>query len=110
MAVSIFPPRCQQQLAWQKRSKQNINSKPKPNCSPNLTPALKITLTPTITLTLTLTQTLTLNLTPKHKLLKVLKKVEKKKREVAKVRVELKSIDILDVKHNGYAMCSTLIA
>ena len=102
MAVSIFPPRCQRQRAWQKRSKQKINSKP--NCSPNLTPTLKITLTST----LTLTQTLTLNLTPKHKLWKVLKKV--KKREFAKVRVELKSNGIADVKHNCYAMCSTLIA
>ena len=79
MAVSIFPPRCQRQRAWQKRSKQKINSKPNPNSSPNLTPTLKITLTPTLTLTVTLTQTLTLNLTPKRKLWKVLKKVEKRK-------------------------------
>jgi len=57
-----------------------------------------------------LTQTLTLNLTPKHKLWKVLKKVKKKKREVTKVRVELKNNGIPDVKHNHYATSSTLIA
>ena len=63
----------------------------------------------TLTLTLTLTQTLTPNLTPKRKLWKVLKKVKKKKREVAKVTVELKSNGIPNVKHNHYAMSSTLI-
>jgi len=63
-----------------------------------LTPTLIVTLMliPTLTLilnvmlTLKLTQTLTLNLTPKLKLWKALKKVKKKKEEVAKVRVELK--------------------
>ena len=56
-----------------------------------------------------LTQTLTLNLTPKRKLWKVLKTVKKMKREVTKVRVELKSNGIPDVKHNHYATISMLI-
>jgi len=37
-------------------------------------------------------------------------KSKKKKREVTKVRVQLKSNDIPDVKHNCYAMSSTPIA
>jgi len=39
-----------------------------------------------------------------------LKIVKKSKREVTKVRVELKSKDIPDVKQNRYAMSSTLFA
>jgi len=39
-----------------------------------------------------------------------LKKVKKKKKEVAKVKAELKSKGITDVKHNRYASSSTLIA
>jgi len=52
----------------------------------------------TLTLALMLTQTLTL--TPKRELWNVLEKVKIMKREVAKVRVELKSNGIPDVKHN----------
>jgi len=37
-------------------------------------------------------------------------KSKKKKREVAKVKVELKSNGIPDVKHNRYATSSTPIA
>jgi len=57
-----------------------------------------------------LTQTLTLNLTSKPKLRKVLKKVKKKKKEVTKVRVELKNNGIPNVKDNHYATSSTPIA
>jgi len=71
---------------------------------------LTLTLMLTLMLTLTLTLTQTLNLTSKCKLWKVLKKVKKKKREVAKVRVELRSNGIPDVKHNYYATSSTPIA
>jgi len=53
---------------------------------------------------------LTLNLTPKLKLWKALKKVKKKKREATKVKVELKSNGIPNVKHNRYATSSMPIA
>jgi len=72
MAVS----RCRRQQAWQKRSNPNANPNTNLNANPNANPK------------------------PKRNLWKVLKKGKKIKREVDKVRVELKSNGIPDVKHN----------
>ena len=48
--------------------------------------------------------TLTVNLTPKRTRWKLLKKVKKSKRKVAKVRVKPTSNGISNVKHNRCAM------
>jgi len=54
----------------------------------------------------------TQNLIPREKIRKVLKKVKKKKREFAKVRVDLKSngVPLPEVKHNHYVTRSMPIA
>ena len=104
MAVSILLPRFWRRQAWQKQCKHKRQTL-------SLTLALTLTVALTLAQKLTLTLTQTLSLTPKRKLWKVLKKVtKKKKREVAKVRVELKSNGIPDVKQNRYAMSSTPMA
>ena len=52
----------------------------------------------------TLTPNRTLKVTPNEKIFK-----KARKRKVTKVRFELKTSGILDMKHNHYTMSSTLI-
>ena len=85
---------CRQDAGGNRLGRNELNIKDNPSLNLNYVPNLK----------------LTLHLTPKRKLWKVLKKVQKMKRELAKVRVELKSNCIPDVKHNRYTTSSMPIA